>query len=164
MEKKKKKKIHALLVISVPYLSSSAKEVSARGGESLHLQTTVLVGDYPGDGAFALFLRSSPGAFGQFMCLHPGEFALKKMLMSRVAGGWGRHIKIKICIKNKERVFRMRFSLESQSYFVFCESVGLEFWRTRRKSRDHYFPAIFHVCRLPFATRLAKSERAISRS
>lgn len=29
----------------------------------------------------------------------PREICLKKMLMSRVAGGWGRHIKIKICIK-----------------------------------------------------------------
>ena len=36
----------------------------------------MLEGDYPGGGAFALFLRPNPGAFRQqLMCPHPGEFA-----------------------------------------------------------------------------------------
>lgn len=68
----------ALLVVSVTYLSPLEREGGLCRGEGLHLQTTVLVGDYPGDGAFALFLRPNPGVFGQFMCLHPGKFALKK--------------------------------------------------------------------------------------
>ena len=41
-------------------------------------------------GAFALFLRSHPGAFRQLMCPHPGEFAhflKKKAYAQGLAGG-----------------------------------------------------------------------------
>jgi len=49
----------------------------------------VLEDDYPGGGAFALFLRPHPGAFRQLMCPHPGEFThfLKK---NANAGGLAR--------------------------------------------------------------------------
>ena len=33
---------------------------------------SVLIGDDPGDGAFSIFLRPCPEAFGQLICPHPG--------------------------------------------------------------------------------------------